>query len=130
VAPGREAFRALGEHTRANLSALAQEWPLLPRLRAHTAGPPGSERLAAVRQASAERFPEVWAELSAFADGAAVPAFTVTGDGLVWTIDHLPVAVPGDGAARHVVGRGLQRSARTLAEAANYLAPSPRVRRD
>jgi len=196
--PGREAFRALGEHTRTDLAALAQEWPLLPRLRAHTARRPGSDRLAAVRQASAERFPEVWAELSAFADGAAMPlddaallnvrgdlgavpggigcsdlawrrersvighnedgvpanvgtcalltlildglppvtafwypgflpsnAFTVTGDGLVWTIDHLPVAAPGGGAARHVVGRGLQRSARTLAGAADYLRTHP-----
>src|ERR1700689_3053818 len=71
--PDREAFRALGEHTRADLAALAQAWPLLPRLRAHTAGPPGSERLAAVRQASAERFGQVWAELAAFAEGAAMP---------------------------------------------------------
>ena len=48
-------------------------------------------------------------------------AFTVTADGLVWTIDHLPVALPGDGAARHFVGRGLQRSARTLDAAVDYL---------
>ena len=37
-------------------------------------------------------------------------AFAVTGDGLVWTIDHLPVASPGPGAGRHFVGRGLVRS--------------------
>ena len=48
-------------------------------------------------------------------------AFAVTGDGLVWTIDHLPVASPGDGAGRHFVGRGLQRSARTLQAAIDYL---------
>ncbi len=181
--PGREAFRALGEHTRAQISALAEDWPLLPRLRAYVCGPPGRDRLAAVQQASAERFAAVWAELAALAAGAAVPladlallnfrgdlgqvtggigcsdlawrrersfighnedgapenvgqcalltlvldgmpavtafwypgflpsnAFAVTGDGLVWTIDHLPVASPGDGAGRHFVGRGLQRS--------------------
>jgi hypothetical protein len=52
-------------------------------------------------------------------------AFTVTADGLVWTIDHLPVASPGDGAARHFVGRGLQRSARTLDAAVDYLKVHP-----
>jgi len=52
-------------------------------------------------------------------------AFTVTADGLVWTIDHLPVAAPGDGAARHFVGRGLQRSARTLDAAVDYLKTHP-----
>ncbi len=196
--PDREAFRALGEHTRAQISALAEVWPLLPRLRAHVCGPPGRDRLAVVRQASAERFPEVWVELAALAEGAAVPlddlallnfrgdlgqvtggigcsdlawrrersvighnedgapenvgqcalltlaldgrppvtafwypgflpsnAFAVTGDGLVWTIDHLPVASPGDGAARHFVGRGLQRSARTLDAAVGYLRTHP-----
>ena len=53
--PDREAFRALGERTRTQISALAEEWPLLPRLRAHVCGPPGRDRLAAVRRASAER---------------------------------------------------------------------------
>ena len=48
-------------------------------------------------------------------------AFTVTGDGLVWTIDHLPVARPGDGPGRHFVGRGLQRSARTVDQVVGYL---------
>jgi hypothetical protein len=52
-------------------------------------------------------------------------AFTVTADGLVWTIDHLPVAEPGAGAARHFVGRGLQRSARTLDAAVDYLKTHP-----
>jgi Acyl-coenzyme A:6-aminopenicillanic acid acyl-transferase len=52
-------------------------------------------------------------------------AFTVTGDGLVWTIDHLPVAAPGAGAGRHFVGRGLQRSARTIDQAVDYLRTHP-----
>jgi hypothetical protein len=196
--PDREAFRALGEHMRGEMAALTQTWPLLPRLHEHVASPPGSDRLDAVRQASAERFPEVWAELAAFAEGAATPlddlallnfrgdlgkvtggigcsdlawrrersvighnedgapenvgqcalltlaldglpsvtafwypgflpsnAFAVTGDGLVYSIDHLPVASPGDGAARHFVARGLQRSARTVDEAVGYLRTHP-----
>src|SRR5208282_2974578 len=52
-------------------------------------------------------------------------AFAVTADGLVWSIDHLPVAAPGDGAGRHFVGRGLQRSARTVDEAIDYLRTNP-----
>ena len=196
--PDREAFRALGEHTRDEIGALTRTWPLLGRLREHVSRPPGSDRLATVRQASSLRFPEVWAELAAFTAGAAVPfedltllnvrgdigqvvggigcsdlawrrersviahnedgvpenvgqcalltlaldglptvtafwypgflpsnAFAVTGDGLVWSIDHLPVASPGDGAARHFVGRGLQRSARTVDEAIDYLRTHP-----
>jgi Acyl-coenzyme A:6-aminopenicillanic acid acyl-transferase len=193
-----EGFGALGEHMRDEVAALLASWPLLARLREHVSGPPGRERLAAVHRASSLRFPEIWAELAAFAEGAAVPfddlallnvrgdlgpvaggigcsdlawrrersiighnedgaaenighcalltlaldglpsvtafwypgflpsnAFTVTGDGLVWTIDHLPVAVPGDGAGRHFVGRGLQRSAKTVDEAVTYLRANP-----
>ncbi len=196
--PDREAFRALGEHARDEIAALTQAWPLLARLPQHVCDPPGSDRLNAVRQASALRFPEVWEELAAFAAGAAVPfedlallnfrgdlgpvaggigcsdlawrrqrsvighnedgapenvgqcalltvalddlpsitafwcpgflpsnAFAVTADGLVWNIDHLPVSSPGDGAARHFVGRGLQRSARTLDAAIDYLRTNP-----
>ena len=196
--PDREAFRALGEHLRDELAALTRTWGLVAKLREHVSRPPGSERLASVRHASASRFPEAWAELAAFAEGAAMPfedlalmnfrgdlgpvaggigcsdlawrrvrslighnedgapenvgqcalltlaldglptvtafwypgflptnAFTVTADGLVWTIDHLPVASPGDGAARHFVGRGLQRSARTLDAAVGYLSTHP-----
>jgi hypothetical protein len=196
--PDREAFRALGEHKREEMAALAETWGLVGKLRQHVSGPPGRERLASVRQASERYFPEAWAELAAFAEGSAVPfddlslmnfrgdlglvtggigcsdlawrrerslighnedgapenvgqcvlltlaleglptvtafwypgflpanAFTVTADGLVWTIDHLPVASPGDGAARHFVGRGLQRSARTLDEAVDYLKTHP-----
>jgi len=194
----REAFLALGEHMRQEIAALTGTWPLLPRLRDHVSRLPGSDRLDAVRQASALRFPEVWTELAALAKGAAVPfddlallnfrgdlgevadgtgcsdlawrrdrsviahnedgapenaghcpmltlalddlptvtafwypgfvpsnAFTVTADGLVWTVDHLPVASPGPGAGRHVVVRGLQRSARTLDEAIDYLRAHP-----
>jgi Acyl-coenzyme A:6-aminopenicillanic acid acyl-transferase len=196
--PDREAFRALGEHMREEISALTRTWGLVAKLREHVSGPPGSERLARVRRASAQDFPAAWAELAAFAEGCAVPfddlalmnfrgdlgpvtggigcsdlawrrerslighnedgapenvgqcalltlaldglptvtafwypgflptnAFTVTADGLVWTIDHLPVASPGDGAARHFVGRGLQRSARTLDAAVDYLKTHP-----
>jgi Acyl-coenzyme A:6-aminopenicillanic acid acyl-transferase len=196
--PDREAFRALGEHMRAEMAAVTRTWPLLPRLREHVSHPPGRDLLARVQRASAGSFPEVWAELASFAEGAAmqfsdlallnvrgdlgpvaggigcsdlawrrqrsviahnedgvpenigqcalltlaldglpaitafwypgfVPsnAFTVTQDGLVWSIDHLPVTAPGDGAARHVVARGLQRSARTLDAAVGYLRAHP-----
>ena len=196
--PDREAFRALGEHMRQEIAALTATWSLLPRLRDHVSRPPGSDRLSAVRQVSALRYPEVWAELAALAGGAAVPfddlallnfrgdlgevvggigcsdlawrrdrsvighnedgapenvgqctlltlalddlptvtafwypgflpsnAYAVSGDGLVWTIDHLPVASPGQGAGRQVVGRGLQRSVKTIDEAVGYLAAHP-----
>jgi Acyl-coenzyme A:6-aminopenicillanic acid acyl-transferase len=189
---------ALGEHVRTELAALTEAWPVLPRLRGHVSGPPGRERLAAVQQATAESCGAEWAELAAFAEGAAVPledlallnlrgdlglveggigcsdlawrrdrsviahnedgvpedvgrcalltltgngrppvtafwypgflpanAFAVTGDGLVWTIDHLPVAEPGPGAGRHFVGRGLQRSARSVEAAIEYLRARP-----
>ncbi|MGD0242979.1 MAG: C45 family peptidase [Streptosporangiaceae bacterium] len=52
-------------------------------------------------------------------------AFAVTGDGLVWTIDHLPVTVPGPGAGRHFVGRGLQRAARSADQVIGYLREHP-----
>jgi len=196
--PDQEAFRALGEHMRDEITALIKTWGLVAKLREHVSGPPGRDRLASVRQASALRFPEAWAELAAFGEGCAVPfddlalmnfrgdlgpvaggigcsdlawrrerslighnedgapenvgqcalltlaldglptvtafwypgflpanAFTVTADGLVWTVDHLPVASPGDGAARHFVGRGLQRSARTLDAAVDFLKTHP-----
>jgi hypothetical protein len=196
--PDRAAFRALGEHMRAETAALIQTWGLVDKLRRHVSGPPGRERRASVRQASERDFPAAWAELAAFAEGSGVPfddlalmnfrgdlgqviggigcsdlawcrgrslighnedgdlenigrcalltlaldglptvtafwypgflpanAFTVTADGLVWTMDHLPVASPGDGAGRHFVGRGLQRSARTLDAAVGYLRTHP-----
>jgi hypothetical protein len=196
--PDREAFGALGEHVRRELAGLTEAWPALPRLRRHVSGAPGRDLLAAVRRATAESFAAEWAELAAFADGAAVPfddlallnlrgdlglvdggigcsdlawrrersvvahnedgapedvgrcglltlasgdrppvtvfwypgflpanAFAVTGDGLVCTIDHLPVASPGPGAGRHFVSRGLQRSVRTVNEAVGYLRSHP-----
>ena len=196
--PDREALRALGEHVRGELAALAEAWPALPRLRRHVSAPPGRDRLAAVRQATAKSCGAEWAELAAFAEGARVPlddlallnfrgdlglveggigcsdlawrrdrsviahnedgapedvgrcalltltgngrppvtafwypgflpanAFAVTGDGLVWTIDHLLVASPGRGAGRHFVGRGLQRSARSVDQAIDYLRARP-----
>jgi len=196
--PDCDAFRALGEHMRDEMADLIEAWPLLPRLRKHASRPPGSGRLASVRQASELRFEAVWAELAALAEGAAIPvddlallnlrgdlgtvvggigcsdlawrrqrsvighnedgvpenagqcalltlaldglpavtafwypgflpsnAFAVTGDGLVCTVDHLPVASPGDGAGRHFVGRGLQRSAGTVDEAIDYLREHP-----
>jgi hypothetical protein len=52
-------------------------------------------------------------------------AFALTGDGLIWTVDHLPVASPGTGAGRHFVGRGLQRTARTVDDAVGYLRSRP-----
>jgi hypothetical protein len=71
--PGPEAFRALGRHMRAEIRAVVDDWDYLALLRRHVAGPPGSERLAAVSRASQAGFPEVWAELEALADGAGVP---------------------------------------------------------
>ena len=196
--PGGEAFSALGRHMRAEIRAALSEWDYLAVLRRHVAGPPGRERLAAVSQASEAGFPEVWAELTALADGAGVPlgdlallnfrgdlgivgdgsgcsdlawrhresfiahneddsqffegrsalltlalegrpaitafwkpgflpstTFTVTGTGLVWTIDHLPAASPGAHPGRHVVARGLQQSAGTLDRALEYLRDHP-----
>ena len=196
--PEREAFRALGEHVRAELAAEEEAWPMLPRLRQHVSTAPGRDYLASVRRATKERYGEEWAELAAFAEGAAVPfddlallnlrgdlgwtgggmgcsdlawrrdrsvvahnedgglpdvgrcglltltgngrppvtafwypgflpanAFAVTGDGLIWTIDHLPVAAPGPGAGRHFVGRGLQRAARTAGQVVDYLRDNP-----
>jgi len=196
--PEREAFGALGEHVRAELAAPDEAWPLLARLRQHVSTAPGRDHLASVRRATQERYGEEWAELAAFAAGAAVPfedlvllnlrgdlgwtegamgcsdlawrrdrsviahnedgglsdlgrcglltltgtgrppvtafwypgflpanAFALTGDGLIWTVDHLPVAAPGPGAGRHFVGRGLQRTARTTDQVVGYLRDHP-----
>jgi hypothetical protein len=51
--------------------------------------------------------------------------FTVTGAGLVWSIDHIQAAVPGAGAGRHFVARGLQLTAATLDQAVGYLREHP-----
>jgi hypothetical protein len=196
--PGPQAFSVLGRHTRAEVRAVVSDWDYLDRLRRHTAGPPGRDRLAAVRRASEARHPEVWAELTALADGAGVPpddlallnfrgdlgvigddagcsdlawhrgrsfiahneddsrffegrsalltlaldgqppvtafwkagflpsnTLTVTGSGLVWTIDHLPAARPGAYPGRHVTARGLQHTAATVGQAIDYLRDHP-----
>jgi hypothetical protein len=51
--------------------------------------------------------------------------FTVTGSGLVWSIDHMLAAAPGPGAGRHFVARGLQHTAATIDEAVGYLRQHP-----
>lgn len=51
-------------------------------------------------------------------------AFVVTGSGLAWGINHLPVAEPGVGAPRHAVARALQCAA-TLDDAVAYLQDHP-----
>src|SRR6266566_1712880 len=118
--PDREAFGALGEHVREELAALAEAWPVLPRLRRHVSGLPGRDLAAAARRATAESVTAFW-----YPGFVPANAFALTGDGLVWTVDHLPVASPGPGAGRHFVGRGLQRTARTVDDAVGYLQSRP-----
>ncbi len=68
------------------------------------------------------------APVTAFCKPGFVPstAFTVAGPGVVWGIDHLPVAAPGSGAGRHIVARGLQRAGpATAGEALVYLRRNP-----
>jgi hypothetical protein len=66
-------------------------------------------------------------EVTAFWKPGFLPSttFTVTGTGLVWAIDHLPVASPGAGPGRHFTARGLQRSAGSLDRAIGYLRDHP-----
>jgi hypothetical protein len=52
-------------------------------------------------------------------------AFTVTGSGLVWTIDSLTAQPPGPWAGRHFVARGLQLAATTIEDAIEYLRENP-----
>lgn len=52
-------------------------------------------------------------------------AFTVTGGGMVWSIDHLTVVDPGPWPGRHFVARGLQVAATTIEEAIEYLGATP-----
>jgi hypothetical protein len=51
--------------------------------------------------------------------------FTMTGSGLVWSIDHLPTRTPGPGPGRHFVARGLQLEAGTVNQAISYLREHP-----
>jgi Acyl-coenzyme A:6-aminopenicillanic acid acyl-transferase len=52
-------------------------------------------------------------------------AFSVTGAGLVCSVDSLTVPDPGAGAGRHFVARGLQRRCRTVNEAVEFLRANP-----
>src|SRR4029077_4046287 len=47
------------------------------------------------------------------------------GGGWLWALSPPPVAAPGRGAGRHFVGRGMQRSARTVDDAVGYLRSRP-----
>jgi Acyl-coenzyme A:6-aminopenicillanic acid acyl-transferase len=71
--PAAEAFARLGACMGAEIREILAASPTVGQLRRHVAGPLGSSLLTAVRQASEERFGEVWAELAALADGAEVP---------------------------------------------------------
>jgi hypothetical protein len=51
--------------------------------------------------------------------------FTVTGGGLAWSLDHLPVSSPGPGPGRHIVARGLQRATATISQALEFLQEHP-----
>jgi hypothetical protein len=64
-----------------------------------------------------------WQPVTVFAAPGFLPsnAFTVTASGLVWSIDHIQAAVPGPGAGRHFVARGLQLTAVTVDQAVGYL---------
>jgi hypothetical protein len=51
--------------------------------------------------------------------------FTVTGSGLVWSIDHMQAGSPGPGAGRHFAARGLQLVAGGIDQAIGYLREHP-----
>jgi hypothetical protein len=201
--PAEQAFASLGSRMRAEIREVVGNWPGMARLRWHAASPPGSDLLAAVRQASEARFPGIWSELAAMAEGAQVAlddlallnfrgdlgtvrqgaaddhsgcsdlawrgrrsflahnedlaaffagrgvlltleldgqppiatfwvpgflpgnTFTVTGGGLAWSLDHLPVGSPGPGSGRQIVARGLQRTATTISQALGFLEENP-----
>ena len=65
--------------------------------------------------------------VATFAKPGFLPSstFTVTGSGLVWTIDHLPAGSPGPGAGRHFVARGLQLMGGAVDQAIGYLREHP-----
>jgi hypothetical protein len=70
--PADGAFRALGEHIGAEISAFLDRSVLLPGLRRHVAAEPGRQRLAAVRAATQAECPQSWQEVAALAAGAGV----------------------------------------------------------
>jgi hypothetical protein len=51
--------------------------------------------------------------------------FTISSNGLAWSIDGLNADAPGDRPGRHFTARGLQRQARTLDGALDYLGTHP-----
>lgn len=201
--PVEQAFASLGSRMRTEIREVVGNWPGMARLRQHAASPPGSDLLAAVRQASEASFPGIWSELAAMAEGAQVAlddlallnfrgdlgtvrvsaaddhsgcsdlawrgrrsflahnedlaaffagrgvlltleldgqppvatfwvpgflpgnTFTVTGGGLAWSLDHLPVGSPGPGSGRQIVACGLQRTATTISQALEFLEEHP-----
>ncbi len=66
------AFRALGEHARADIGAVLSDWDGRAELRRHAAAEPGRGWLAAAARASQAECPGPWAELAAMAGGAGV----------------------------------------------------------
>src|SRR5579872_7124501 len=91
-----EAFAALGEHERRDIQDVVRDWGGLKRLRRQAATPRGAERLTAVRAASQRRYPDVWAELAALAEGAGVPVSDLA---LQNFRGDLGIAEPDDGCS-------------------------------
>ena len=71
--PAAEAFRALGEDSRAGIGAVLGGWDELDELRRHAAVEPGRGWLADVTRASRAQCPGPWSELTALAAGAGAP---------------------------------------------------------
>jgi hypothetical protein len=71
--PAAEAFRALGEHSRADIGAVLGGWDGLGDLRRHAAVEPGRGWLADAARASRAQCPGPWSELTALAAGAGAP---------------------------------------------------------
>lgn len=68
------AFAALGEYARSDIQDVVRDWAGLRVLRGQASTSRGAALLTAVRAASRRRYPGVWSELVALAEGAAVPA--------------------------------------------------------
>jgi hypothetical protein len=71
--PAAEAFRALGEHARADIGAVLNDWDGLDELRRHAAVEPARGWLAEAARASRAQCPGPWSELTALAAGAGAP---------------------------------------------------------